>query len=90
MALQVANVETGTCEAQVTRTGLFGDIRVQWKAGYPSGQAPPDFRIGAIVPTSGKMVSEKLSSERLNCCGIYCISSQHTNTIILSTNPNFQ
>ncbi|KAM6930325.1 adhesion G-protein coupled receptor V1 [Xenentodon cancila] len=55
VALQVANVETGACEAKVTRTGLFGDIRVQWKAGYPSGETAPGFRIGTIVPNSGSL-----------------------------------
>ncbi|XP_044053980.1 adhesion G-protein coupled receptor V1 isoform X2 [Siniperca chuatsi] len=55
MALQVSNIETGTCEAKVTRTGLFGDIRVQWKAGYPSGKAPPGLRLGAITPSSGSL-----------------------------------
>ncbi|KAM9393782.1 adhesion G-protein coupled receptor V1 [Pholidichthys leucotaenia] len=55
LALRVSNVETGSCEAQVTRTGLFGDIRVQWKAGYPSGQSLPGFRAGTIVPESGSV-----------------------------------
>uniref|UniRef100_A0A4W6G876 Adhesion G-protein coupled receptor V1 n=1 Tax=Lates calcarifer TaxID=8187 RepID=A0A4W6G876_LATCA len=55
LALQVSSVETGTCEAKVTRTGLFGDIRVQWKAGYPSGQTLPGFRTGAITPGSGSL-----------------------------------
>ncbi|XP_061673206.1 adhesion G-protein coupled receptor V1 isoform X2 [Syngnathoides biaculeatus] len=55
-ALFVSSVDTGTCEAKVTRTGLFGDIRVQWRAGYPSGQSPPAFRIGAIIPNSGSLV----------------------------------
>eukprot|EP00064_Thunnus_orientalis_P005520 superscaffoldBa00000542_g5534 len=55
LALQVSSVETGKCEAKVTRAGLFGDIRVQWRAGYPSGQAPPGFRLGAILPSSGSL-----------------------------------
>ncbi|XP_056232770.1 adhesion G-protein coupled receptor V1 isoform X2 [Seriola aureovittata] len=55
LALQVSSVETGACEAKITRTGLFGDIRVQWKAGYPSGQALPGFRTGAITPSSGSL-----------------------------------
>lgn len=63
LALQVSSIETGTCEAQVTRTGLFGDIRVQWKAGYPSGQAPPGLRLGAITPSSGKTPREGMISE---------------------------
>ncbi|XP_036069486.1 adhesion G-protein coupled receptor V1 isoform X2 [Oryzias melastigma] len=54
-ALRVSSVETGECEAKVTRTGLFGAITVQWKAGYPSGQAPPGFRAGAVVPNSGSL-----------------------------------
>uniref|UniRef100_A0A3Q3W600 Adhesion G-protein coupled receptor V1 n=1 Tax=Mola mola TaxID=94237 RepID=A0A3Q3W600_MOLML len=56
LALQVSNIETGTCEAKVTRTGLFGDIRVQWKAGYPLGQAPPGLRLGAITPSAGSLI----------------------------------
>uniref|UniRef100_UPI003AAD5B8E adhesion G-protein coupled receptor V1 n=1 Tax=Centroberyx gerrardi TaxID=166262 RepID=UPI003AAD5B8E len=55
LALQVSSVETGTCEATVTRTGLFGDIRVEWRAGYPPGQAPPGFRLGDITPSSGSV-----------------------------------
>ncbi|XP_026177361.1 adhesion G-protein coupled receptor V1 isoform X2 [Mastacembelus armatus] len=56
LALQVLSVETGQCEAKVTRAGLFGDIRVQWIAGYPSGQAVPGFKTGAITPSSGSLV----------------------------------
>ncbi|XP_041643632.1 adhesion G-protein coupled receptor V1 [Cheilinus undulatus] len=55
LALQVTSVETGTCEARVTRTGLFGDISVQWNTGYPSGQAQPGFRLGVISPSSGSL-----------------------------------
>lgn len=60
LALQVSSLETGTCEATVTRTGLFGDIRVQWEAGYPSGEALPGFRTGPITPSSGNTVREGL------------------------------
>ncbi len=62
LALQVSSIDTGTCEARVTRTGLFGDVRVQWKAGYPSGQIPPGFRLGAITPSSGKTPREEMIS----------------------------
>ncbi|XP_045890437.1 adhesion G-protein coupled receptor V1 [Micropterus dolomieu] len=55
LSLQVSSIETGKCEAKVTRTGLFGDIRVQWNTGYPSGQAPPGLRLGAITPSSGSL-----------------------------------
>ncbi|XP_051923302.1 adhesion G-protein coupled receptor V1 [Hippocampus zosterae] len=55
LALFVSNVDAGKCEAKVTRSGLFGDISVQWRAGYPSGQSPPGFRIGTMVPNSGSL-----------------------------------
>ncbi|XP_074526084.1 adhesion G-protein coupled receptor V1 [Halichoeres trimaculatus] len=55
LALQVSNIETGTCEARVTRSGLFGDVRVQWNAGYPSGQASPGLQQGVIRPSSGSL-----------------------------------
>lgn len=58
LALQVLNVERGTCEANVTRTGLFGNISVQWKAGYPSGQSLPGFRNGVISPSSGNIIGD--------------------------------
>lgn len=66
LALRVSSIETGTCEAKVTRMGLFGDIVVQWKAGYPSGQAPPGLRLGAVTPSSGKTHTEGTISEKLN------------------------
>lgn len=59
LALQVSNLEKGTCEAKVTRKGLFGDIKVQWKAGYPPGQALPGFTTGAVTPSSGKKISNE-------------------------------
>ncbi|CAB1319363.1 unnamed protein product, partial [Coregonus sp. 'balchen'] len=55
LALQVSSVETGVCEALVSRTGLFGDVRVEWSAGYPPGQAPLGFRPGVITPSSGSV-----------------------------------
>lgn len=36
------------------RRGLFGAIRVEWKAGYPLQSAPPALKLGAISPSSGK------------------------------------
>lgn len=47
-------METGVCEALVSRTGLFGGVRVEWSAGYPPGQAPVGFKPGVITPSSGK------------------------------------
>lgn len=62
MALQVSSVETGVCEALVYRTGLFGEVRVEWSAGYPPGQAPLGFRPGVITPSSGKDLRGKLTT----------------------------
>uniref|UniRef100_A0A3Q2DXJ8 Adhesion G-protein coupled receptor V1 n=1 Tax=Cyprinodon variegatus TaxID=28743 RepID=A0A3Q2DXJ8_CYPVA len=53
LALEVLSIELGACEAKVTRTGLFGEVSVQWKAGYPSGMNPQGFRIGRIIPNTG-------------------------------------
>lgn len=50
----------GTCEAKVTRRGLFGDVMVQWKAGYPSGKNPSGLKTGHIVPNSGKTLRQKI------------------------------
>ncbi|XP_057687080.1 adhesion G-protein coupled receptor V1 isoform X4 [Corythoichthys intestinalis] len=55
LALSVSSTETGKCEAKVTRTGLFGGIRVQWRAGYPPGHSLPGFTIGTIMPNSGSL-----------------------------------
>ncbi|CAJ1068549.1 adhesion G-protein coupled receptor V1 [Xyrichtys novacula] len=55
LALKVSDIETGACDAEVTRTGLFGDVRVQWNAGYPIGQAPPGLQRGVIRPSSGSL-----------------------------------
>ncbi|XP_061753493.1 adhesion G-protein coupled receptor V1 [Nerophis ophidion] len=55
LALHVSSIEAGQCEAKVTRRGLFGDISVQWRAGYPPGLSPPGFRIGTIIPSSGSL-----------------------------------
>lgn len=68
LVLHVSSIETGACEAKVTRRGLFGEVRVQWKAGYPSGQAPLGLSPGAISPSSGKttMVFGKLNNNNVN------------------------
>ncbi|KAM4746526.1 adhesion G-protein coupled receptor V1 isoform 2-T2 [Anableps anableps] len=55
LALQVLSIEMGTCEAKVTRMGLFGDVTVRWKAGYPSGNNRSGFKTGHIVPNSGSL-----------------------------------
>ncbi|KAJ8006188.1 hypothetical protein DPEC_G00125640 [Dallia pectoralis] len=53
LALRVSSVDTGACEALVYRSGLFGEVRVDWSAGYPTGQAPIGFKSGDISPSLG-------------------------------------
>uniref|UniRef100_A0A668RW45 Adhesion G-protein coupled receptor V1 n=1 Tax=Oreochromis aureus TaxID=47969 RepID=A0A668RW45_OREAU len=76
LALQVSSVETGICVANVTRKGLFGDIRVQWKAGYPLGETLPGFKAGAIIPNSGFTVAE------VEPLGIYQFSPDSRQVVI--------
>ncbi|XP_076853827.1 adhesion G-protein coupled receptor V1 [Brachyhypopomus gauderio] len=53
LALQVTDIVSGHCTALVSRTGLYGDVKVQWRAGYPPGQTPSGYQPGAISPSSG-------------------------------------
>ncbi|KAL0979759.1 hypothetical protein UPYG_G00189270 [Umbra pygmaea] len=55
LALRVSSVETGACDVLVSRYGLFGELVVEWSAGYPAGQAPTGFRPGVISPMSGSV-----------------------------------
>ncbi|KAJ3604248.1 hypothetical protein NHX12_028989, partial [Muraenolepis orangiensis] len=55
VVLRVSSLETGRCEARVTRTGLFGGVTVMWSAGYPQSLALPGFPPGAISPTTGSV-----------------------------------
>ncbi|XP_030633613.1 adhesion G-protein coupled receptor V1 [Chanos chanos] len=53
LALQVLNVVSGECQAVLSRTGLFGNVTVEWRAGFPPGQDPPGYQTGTITPSSG-------------------------------------
>ncbi|XP_062873808.1 adhesion G-protein coupled receptor V1 [Trichomycterus rosablanca] len=53
LALQVSDVVTGRCDALVSRTGLYGDVSVHWKAGFPPGQSPSGYQPAVITPSSG-------------------------------------
>ncbi|KAJ0067530.1 hypothetical protein NL108_008007, partial [Boleophthalmus pectinirostris] len=55
IALGISDIDTGACEATIIRTGLFGNITVEWKSGYPSGLAPPEFKMGQVTPSSGQL-----------------------------------
>ncbi|KAI5088303.1 G-protein coupled receptor 98 isoform X2, partial [Silurus meridionalis] len=51
--LQVSDIRSGRCDALVSRTGLYGDVTVQWRAGFPPGQTPSGYQPGTITPSSG-------------------------------------
>ncbi|XP_066512530.1 adhesion G-protein coupled receptor V1-like [Hoplias malabaricus] len=55
LALHVSDVVSGQCEAVVTRTGLYGDVDIQWRAGFPPGQNPSGYQSGAVTPRSGTL-----------------------------------
>uniref|UniRef100_A0AAV2MS74 Staphylococcus aureus surface protein A n=1 Tax=Knipowitschia caucasica TaxID=637954 RepID=A0AAV2MS74_KNICA len=52
-ALSILSIGTGAFEAIILRKGLFGNITVEWKSGYPKGQSPRGFTMGNILPSSG-------------------------------------
>ncbi|XP_062371958.1 adhesion G-protein coupled receptor V1 [Sardina pilchardus] len=56
LALKVPNTETGLCEVVVARQGLYGDVTLEWSAGYPTGQSPSGFQQGLIQPSSGSLL----------------------------------
>lgn len=52
--LQISNITTGSAQALITRSGVYGSVTVMWKSGYPPGFIP-DFLIpGNITPTAGE------------------------------------
>ncbi|XP_053337317.1 adhesion G-protein coupled receptor V1 [Clarias gariepinus] len=54
--LQVSDVRNGRCDALISRTGLYGDVTVQWRAGFPPGQTPSGYQPGVITPSSGTVI----------------------------------
>ncbi|XP_028834405.1 adhesion G-protein coupled receptor V1 isoform X2 [Denticeps clupeoides] len=54
--IRVTSTDIGSCEALVTRQGLYGDLRVEWRAGYPAGETPPGYQQGPIIPSSGTVL----------------------------------
>ncbi|KAJ8414918.1 hypothetical protein AAFF_G00024410 [Aldrovandia affinis] len=53
LALEISSFETGHCEALVSRRGLYGDVIVEWRAGYPPALVPAGFQQGLITPSAG-------------------------------------
>lgn len=53
LVLQVSDVTHGRCDASLSRTGLYGDVNLHWKAGFPLSQTPSGYQPGIIIPSSG-------------------------------------
>lgn len=68
--LQVSDVRSGHCDGLVSRTGLYGDVTVLWRAGFPPGQTPSGYQPGAITPSSGEVSSNSDNqAHRYSHCG---------------------
>ncbi|XP_053084899.1 adhesion G-protein coupled receptor V1 isoform X1 [Pangasianodon hypophthalmus] len=84
--LQVSDVRSGRCDALVNRTGLYGDVTVQWRAGFPPGQTPSGYQPGAITPISGTVtLSHGQRSKIISFIAEYNTSVPVTHAVHLTT-----
>ncbi|MCI4392676.1 hypothetical protein PGIGA_G00148550 [Pangasianodon gigas] len=84
--LQVSDVRSGRCDALVNRTGLYGDVTVQWRAGLPPGQTPSGYQPGAITPSSGTVtLSHGQRSKIISFIAEYNTSVPVTHAVHLTT-----
>ncbi|XP_035385851.1 adhesion G-protein coupled receptor V1 [Electrophorus electricus] len=85
LALQVTDIVSGLCTAQVSRTGLYGDVIVQWRAGFPPGQTPSGYQPGVVSPRSGTVtLSHGERSELFSLSALYNVSEPVAYAIHLS------
>lgn len=54
----------------VSRIGAYGDVNVNWEAGYPSGSVPSGFTEGIITPRSGQVRFSNGQSRRTVTVGV--------------------
>ncbi|KAI4876542.1 hypothetical protein NFI96_002228 [Prochilodus magdalenae] len=86
LALQVSDVVSGQCEAIVSRTGLYGDVDVQWRAGFPPGQTPPGYQQGTVTPSSGMVtLSHGQRSKIIPLSAAYNISEPVAHAVHLTS-----
>nr|Q6JAN0.1 RecName: Full=Adhesion G-protein coupled receptor V1; AltName: Full=G-protein coupled receptor 98; AltName: Full=Monogenic audiogenic seizure susceptibility protein 1 homolog; AltName: Full=Very large G-protein coupled receptor 1; Flags: Precursor [Danio rerio]AAT07468.1 very large G-protein coupled receptor-1 [Danio rerio] len=86
LALRVLDIESGQCEALVTRTGLYGNITVRWSSGFPPGQTPPGYQPGEILPRSGSiMLAHGQRSELISFTALNNISVVTAHAIYLTS-----
>uniref|UniRef100_A0A8B9KDR7 Adhesion G protein-coupled receptor V1 n=1 Tax=Astyanax mexicanus TaxID=7994 RepID=A0A8B9KDR7_ASTMX len=86
LALHVSEVVSGQCEAVVSRTGLYGDVDVQWRAGFPAGQSPSGYQPGAVTPSSGTVtLSHGQRSQIIPLSAAYNISEPVVHAVHLTS-----
>ncbi|XP_017551078.2 adhesion G-protein coupled receptor V1 isoform X2 [Pygocentrus nattereri] len=86
LALQVSDVISGQCEAIVSRTGLYGDVDVQWRAGFPPGQTPSGYQPGVVTPSSGTVtLSHGQRSKIIPLSAVYNISEPVAHAVQLTS-----
>ncbi|XP_038661208.1 adhesion G-protein coupled receptor V1 isoform X3 [Scyliorhinus canicula] len=56
LVLRVSDVSAGTCEAVISRNGVYGLLVVEWSSGYPDGMVPAGFASGNVKPAFGSVV----------------------------------
>uniref|UniRef100_A0A4W3JB69 Adhesion G-protein coupled receptor V1 n=1 Tax=Callorhinchus milii TaxID=7868 RepID=A0A4W3JB69_CALMI len=56
LVLRVSNVSTGSCQAVISRKGVYGLILVEWRSGYPDGIVPGGVTPATVTPASGSVV----------------------------------
>ncbi|XP_058231364.1 adhesion G-protein coupled receptor V1 isoform X3 [Hemibagrus wyckioides] len=84
--LQVSDVRSGRCDALINRLGLYGDVSVQWRAGFPPGQTPSGYQPGAITPSSGTVtLSHGQRSKLISFIAEYNTSVPVTHAVHLTT-----
>ncbi|GAA6109102.1 adhesion G-protein coupled receptor V1 isoform X1 [Tachysurus ichikawai] len=84
--LQVSDVRSGRCDAAINRLGLYGDVTVQWRAGFPPGQTPSGYQPGAITPSSGTVtLSHGQRNKLISFLAEYNMSVPVTHAVHLTT-----
>ncbi|XP_069483725.1 adhesion G-protein coupled receptor V1 isoform X2 [Ambystoma mexicanum] len=53
VAFRLTNISAGASLATLSRRGLFGPLRVNWRSGYPAGTMPEGAHPGTVAPEFG-------------------------------------
>ncbi|KAJ8018489.1 G-protein coupled receptor 98 [Holothuria leucospilota] len=69
----------------VSRIGAYGDVDVNWEAGYPSGSVPSGFTEGIITPRSGQVRFTNGQSRRTVTVGLTPMGIQEVFALHISS-----